>query len=290
MFSKRSATPWLFIAPSLTIFVIFYFFPLVILACSSLSQWDMITTMRFVGMQNYLAILADDLFRKSLLITIVFVFSSVVINVALALGIALLTEKPRSKLANLCRFMIFVPYVVPDAASAGIWNLIFFPLPSSPMNVLLAQFGIGSQAWLGDSNLALPTIVLYYVWKNVGFSTLVYVAGIKAIPRAFYEAAEIDAASRSSIVRHITIPLLKPITLFVVVTSLIAGWQSFTDIYILTRGGPGTATTTLPIYIHHTAFSEGVAGRAAVLALILFAITLTLTVIQIRGMKGERRG
>lgn len=243
--------------------------------------------MRFIGLENYVEVLGDELFSRSLFITVIFVFSSLIINIVLALSVALLTEKAGSKLASLCRFAIFVPYIIPDAASAGIWNLMFFALPSSPMNVLLAQFGIGWQAWLGDANLALPTIILYYVWKNVGFSTLVFVAGIKAIPRVFYDAAEVDGANRSTIARHVTIPLLKPITLFVMVTSLITGWQSFTDIYILTRGGPGTATTTLPIYIYYTAFSEGLAGHAAVVAIVLFLITLALTVLQLRATGGE---
>jgi ABC-type sugar transport system permease subunit len=257
------------------------------LAYAGLTQWDMMSPMRFVGLQNYLEVLGDELFLKSFLTTIIFVFSSVVINVILGLGIALLTEKAGSKLASICRFAVFVPYIIPDAASAGIWNLMFFPLASSPVNVLLTQFGVGWQSWLGDKNLALPTIIFYSIWKNVGFSTLVYVAGIKAISKVFYDAAEVDGAGRLTIARHITIPFLKPITFFILVTSLIAGWQSFTDIFILTRGGPGTATTTLPIYIYFTAFSKGLVGPAAVAAIVLFVITLALTILQFRASRGE---
>lgn len=257
------------------------------LAYASLTQWDMLSPMRFVGLQNYVNVLPDELFLKSLLTTIIFVFSAVIINVILALGIALLTEKPGSKLASLCRFAVFIPYILPDAASAGIWNLMFFPLPSSPVNALLTQFGLEWQGWLADEKLALPTIIFYSIWKNIGFSTLIYVAGIKAISKVFYDAAEVDGASRSTIFRRITIPLLKPITFFILVTSLIAGWQSFTDIYILTLGGPGTATTTLPIYIYNTAFSEGLAGDGAVVAMVLFVITLALTILQFRASRGE---
>ncbi|MEM3407227.1 MAG: sugar ABC transporter permease [Nitrososphaerota archaeon] len=284
---KQSATPWLFIAPSLIIFSIFHFFPLAILIYTSFTRWNLISPPQFIGLENYLRVISDELFIKSLFITIIFVFTSLIINVILSLGIALLTEKPDSKLATLCRFIIFIPYVLPDAASAGIWNLMFFPHPSSPINVLLTQLGIGWQGWIGDKNLALPTIILYYIWKNVGFSTLVYVAGLKAIPKIFYDAAEVDGASRLDAIKHIMVPLLKPITLFILITSLIAGWQSFTDIFILTRGGPGTATTTLSIYIYHTAFGEGLAGRAAVVAIILFIITLILTIIQLKYIKSE---
>jgi ABC-type sugar transport system permease subunit len=287
MHQKRNITPWLFIAPSLAIFTTFHFFPLAILIYASFTKWNLISPPQFIGLENYLKVISDDLFIKSLLITITFVFTSIIINVILSLGIALLTEKPNSKLATLCRFIIFIPYVLPDAASAGIWNLLFFPHPSSPVNVLLSQLGIGWQGWIEDKNLALPTIILYYIWKNVGFSTLVYVAGLKAIPKIFYDAAEVDGASRLDTIKYVIIPLLKPITLFILITSLISGWQSFTDIFVLTKGGPGTATTTLSIYIYHTAFGEGLAGRAAVAAIILFIITLALTIIQLRYIKSE---
>jgi sn-glycerol 3-phosphate transport system permease protein len=283
----KGSTPWLFIIPSLVIFSIFHFFPLAVLAYSSFSNWDLVSLPNLIGLGNYQRVLTDDLFSKSLLITVTFVFSSLAVNVILALCIAILTEHPGSKLATLCRFVVFIPYVLPDAASAGVWNLMFFPYPSSPMNVLLSTFGMVWQGWLGDSRLALPTIILYYIWKNVGFSTLVYVAGLKAIPKPFYDSAEVDGASDFAVTRHITIPLLKPITVFIMVTSLIAGWQSFTDVFILTQGGPGTATTTLPIYIYFMAFLQGQAGQAAVAALILFLITLVLSIAQLRSTRGE---
>ncbi|MGC8870084.1 MAG: carbohydrate ABC transporter permease [Brevinematia bacterium] len=204
-----------------------------------------------------------------------------------ALGLAILTEKPGSKLASLCRFLVFVPYVIPEAASAGVWNLLFFPHPSSPINQLLTTVGLNWQSWLGDKNLALPTIILYYVWKNMGFNTLVYVAGLKAIPKVYYDAADVDGASKVVVFRHITLPLLKPITMFIMVTSFISGWQTFTEVYILTRGGPGTATLTLPIYIYFLAFETGRIGIASVAAIFLFSVTLMLTIIQLKYIKGE---
>jgi len=284
---KYSRVAWLFILPSLLIFSIFHFFPLALLIYVSFCKWDMISFPTFIGLQNYKLILSDDLFLKSLPITLVFVFTSVFVSILLALGVAVLTEKPGSKLASLCRFLVFVPYVIPDAASAGVWNLLFFPHPSSPINQLITAFGLSWQSWLGDKNLALPTIILYYVWKNVGFNTLVYVAGLKAIPKVFYDAANVDGAGKIPVFRHITLPLLKPITLFILVTSFISGWQTFTEVYILTRGGPGTATLTLPIYIYFSAFGTGQLGVASVAAIFLFSVILMLTLIQLKYIKGE---
>jgi multiple sugar transport system permease protein/sn-glycerol 3-phosphate transport system permease protein len=285
--ANQNRVAWLIIVPNLLVFTVFYFFPLALLAYASFSNWDMISLPVFIGIENYVKVFGDELFIKSFLVTVIFVFTSVFVNVLLALGIAILTEKAGSKLASLCRFLVFVPYVVPDAASAGVWNLLFFPYPSSPVNQLLSWFNIGWQGWLGDRNLALPTIILYYIWKNVGFSTLVYVAGLKAIPKAFYDAADVDGADKLTVIRHITVPLLKPITLFIMTTSFISGWQSFTDIYILTRGGPGTATTTLPIYIYYNAFAASFVGRAAVGAIFLFLVTLVLTVVQLRYIRSD---
>lgn len=199
----------------------------------------------------------------------------------------MLTEKPGNMLASFCRLALFTSYVIPDAASAGIWSVTFYSEPASLANQVIGLFGIGWLSWLGDKNLALPTIILYSIWKNVGFGTLIYAAGLKSIPKTYYEVAEVDGASKSTVLRRITLPLLKPIILFITVTSFISGWQAFTEVYILTQGGPGTATLTLPLYIYNTAFSMGNGGYASVAVIFLFLIILSLTIINFKYIRGE---
>jgi multiple sugar transport system permease protein len=155
------------------------------------------------------------------------------------------------------------------------------------VNYLLALAGLSPQKWLHDPVMAMPVIVLYGLWHGVGYTMMIFLAGLQAIPSDLYEAAMVDGADRRASFRHITLPLLRPVTLFVLITSVIASFKVFDAVYVMTRGGPGYATMPMVQYIYMTAFEAFDMGYASALAMVLFAIVLVLTVVQLRVFGAE---
>lgn len=177
--------------------------------------------------------------------------------------------------------MVFAPHVLSGAAIGLAWLFIFDP------NYGLSRFlfelvGATSPAWLTDSDWALPAIMIVYLWKNVGFCAIVYLAGLQNLPRDLYESAALDGAGAWRIFRRITLPLLSPVTFFLVVTTIISSFQAFDVIAVMTDGGPGGATTILSWYVYDKGFIAFQAGPAAAGAVVMFAILLAVTLLQTR--------
>jgi multiple sugar transport system permease protein len=277
----REKTPYFFILPSIILLIIFHFYPICVSIWASFTEWDLIGDMKYIGLENFRNLFTDTRFLKSIYITVIFVVSAVTIEILLAIGMALLFDRS-TKISVFAPFFLFIPYVMPDVAAAGIWGLLFYPFPSSPVNVLTSWLGLGWYGWVQEPSLALPTLIIYSIWKNVGFSTLIIMAGLKAIPKTYYEVGSLDGASRIRLHRYITIPLLKPILLFVLVTSIISGWKAFSFIYILTYGGPGSATTTIVVFIYNAVIGQGMAGYGSAAALILTVILSFLSFLQFK--------
>lgn len=239
---------------------------------------------RWVGLRNYLRMFNDRFFLDSVYVTTIYVFSTVLINMVLGLFFALLLNRP-TRIAALTRALIFLPVVIPEAAAAGTWTIIFAPGPYGYANYILNRLGIPAVKWFDDPNLALVMIIIYSIWKNVGFNTLVLYSALKAIPIEYLESAQVDGASDWHISTRIIIPLLKPIIVFLLVTSVITAWQVFGPVYIITKGGPGNATRVLGIYLYQVAFEEAKAGYGSAIAVFLTAIILILTIIQIKWLR-----
>jgi multiple sugar transport system permease protein len=199
--------------------------------------------------------------------------------VLLSLGLALLLNQ-RIRLRGLYQVVYFVPVVMPAVVSAIIWGLLY--RPSGPVNNLLGLFAVGPLPWLASADYALYGIVIVSIWAAFGYDTLILLAGLQSIPPEYGEAAAIDGASRWRVVRDITLPLLAPRLLFVTATSVAALLTSFVLPYVMTNGGPGTATRVLPLLIYQTGFEFLRAGQASAMAFILLLITLIFTAFQFR--------
>ncbi|MFK7604340.1 carbohydrate ABC transporter permease [Deinococcus sp. SM5_A1] len=277
------AAPYLL--PALLIFVVFTYYPLARVLYLSLTDADMLSAPNWVGLANYRQLLADREFWSSLGITAVFAVGVTALEVGLGLALAFLMNA-RMRTQSLLRGAVFAPVVVSLAATAVIWNYLLNP-NSGPVNRLLEGLGIGGPGWLSDPQTALASVILVAVWKGVGLPAVLFLAGLQGLPAELEEAAAIDGASRATIARRITIPLLAPTTVVVVFVSLIGTFQSYGLVLLLTRGGPAGSTNLLGYSIYQNAFVFFQMGLASALSVVLFALLLTLGIIQLK--LAERR-
>ncbi|WP_415831314.1 carbohydrate ABC transporter permease [Deinococcus frigens] len=277
------AAPYLL--PALLIFVVFTYYPLARVLYMSLTDADMLSAPNWVGLANYRQLLADREFWNSLGITAAFAVGVTALEVGLGLALAFLMNA-RTRTQSLLRGAVFAPVVVSLAATAVIWNYLLNP-NSGPVNRLLEGLGIAGPGWLSDPQTALASVILVAVWKGVGLPAVLFLAGLQGLPGELEEAAAIDGASRATIARRITIPLLAPTTVVVVFISLIGTFQSYGLVLLLTRGGPAGATNLLGYSIYQNAFVFFQMGLASALSVVLFALLLTLGIIQLK--LAERR-
>lgn len=269
----------LFIAPNAVLLAVFAYWPIIFNGYLSLTSWDMLSpTIPFVGLANYADMFADPDFWAVLGRTLL--FSGAVVIGCLVVGLAvavLLNEKLFDR--NIVRAASFAPHILSGVAMGTVWLFIFDP-EIGLMKIVLEQVGIAGPAWMTDSSWALWGLVLVYLWKNIGFIAVVYLAGLQGMPADLYEAAKIDGANGWTLFRRITLPLLSPVTFFVAVVTIIGTFQAFDVIAIMTGGGPGGATTTLSWYIYKQAFQALDAGHAGAGALVMFVILIAITAAQ----------
>jgi len=268
-----------FILPAVAFFAIFNFYAIGYALYLSFTSWDLLTPPRWIGIANYTALLRDPNFLSSLSITLRYTFEAVVPLILISLGLALLLNQ-RVRLSGLYQVIYFVPVVIPAVVAAIIWGLLF--RPSGVVNNAVGVVGVDPLPWLASAEYALHAIVIVSVWGGFGYATLILLAGLQSIPPEYGEAAAIDGASRWRVVRDITLPLLAPRLLFVTATSVAALLTSFVVPFVMTNGGPGTATRVLPLLIYQTGFQFLHAGQASAMAFILLLITLVFTALQFR--------
>lgn len=268
-----------FIAPNFLLLGVFSYWPVLYNAYLSLTDWNMISpVMNFVGLENYRDMFSGGEFGEVMLNTAVFVVGVVGGCMVLGLAIAvLLNQKLRGR--GFGRTMVFAPHVLSGAAIGVVWVFIFDP-NYGISRVFFELLGRASPAWLTDSDWAMPALIIVYLWKNTGFSAIVYLAGLQNMPKDLYESAALDGASGWRVFRSITLPLLSPVTFFLLVTSIISSFQAFDVIAAMTDGGPGNATTILSWYLYEKAFSDFQAGPAAAGAIVMFLILLAVTMLQ----------
>lgn len=272
-----------FILPTLVGFLLFVLGPMLASFVLSMYDWNLLTPPVFVGLGNWQQLFADARIGGVYLTTAKLSLMVVTCNMTLGLGLAvLLDRKMPYLLRNFFRISYFFPYVVSGVAVSLIWTFLF-NRDLGPLNYYLSQLGLSARTnWLNSSQFSPLAIVIADVWKNVGFYVLVFLGGMQAISRDYYEAAEVDGASGWQQFRKITLPLLSPTILFLLVISVIGALQIFEQPQILTNGGPGDATRTVVLYIYEQGFRFFDMGYAATIALSLFVIILILTIIQFR--------
>ncbi len=276
----------LFVGPNILLFAMFSFWPMIYSAYLSLVDWDLISPLKtYVGLANYRYLWHDSAFHKVLLNTLYFTAGAVGGTLVLGLPAALLLNQPlRGR--DGARAVLFAPSLLSGAAISVVWVYIFDPR-FGLLAHLLSSVHLGSPSWLTDPQWAMPAIIIVYVWKDLGFATVIYLAGLQAIPRDLYEAAKVDGAGVLWRFRTVTVPMLSPISFFLVVTSILNTFQAFDIIRVMTQGGPIDSTNTLIYYVYEQGFVAFNAGRAAAASLVLFVAMLAVTLVQLR--YAERR-
>jgi ABC-type sugar transport system permease subunit len=278
------ARPWLYLAPALAVYGLFWVGPAAYSLYLSFFDWDMVSPQKtFVYLDNYRRVLADPVFRVSLVNTVIYVGATVLLGTAIGLGLALVVQSLRRG-REFYRFVVFLPVVTSITVITLIW-LFLLNTQVGVVNQVLRLAGVAGPNWLNSPATALLAIVVVGVWKGFGYNVVLFTAGLEGIDRELYEAAALDGAGRWSAFRHITWPLLTPVTLFVVVVGVIASFQVFATVQIMTRGGPANATNVLVYHIWEAAFRFFDVGYAAALATLLALLVAGLTVFQIR--RGE---
>ena len=270
---------WLFLAPGL--FVIGFFF----LSFTDFDLYALADTgnARVVGLANYRNLLASGVFWKALKNTLVFAFVGGPLTVALSLAAAILVDSRFARLKGLFRTIYFAPVVTTLVAVAVVWRYLYHPR-FGLLNYVLGWVGIGPIDWLGDPRWALSAMILLTIWKNFGYSMILFLAGLQSIPPQLYEAARIDGAGWWREFRHITLPLLAPTFLFVGVITAVGYLQFFSEPYVMTRGegGPVNSTLSIVLFMYKEGFRWWNMGFAASVAFVLFLVILAATWLQIR--------
>jgi multiple sugar transport system permease protein len=283
----RERSAYLFLAPGVIIFSVFTLAALVFAFYLTFHRWSIIEPAKpYVGLTNYDDMVHDERFLQSVLNTIFFTGASVPITMIIGLGLALLLNQPIRGRA-VFRTAYYLPVVTPFVVSALLWKWLYngeFGL----FNYYLLKGHIIDQPllWLSDKDLAMPAVVLMSIWSGVGFSMVVYLAGLQAIPSELYESAKLDGAGALRRVLYITIPMLRPTTLFLLVIGIIGSLQVFTQIFVMTSGGPVNKTTTMVYYMYLWAFKYYDMGYASTLAFGMFAMLLVFTALQLRLFRG----
>lgn len=268
----------LFLLPNALGFLVFSVLAIVAAFVLSFFDWDLLLGAKFNGIANYIQLLSDDVFRAALLNTVYFVVVSVPLTVIIGLAVAVLVNQPLRGM-TFFRSVFLLPYITLTVAISLVWKWLYLP-DVGLINHVLSIFGFHGPAWLTDPIWAMPGIIMLSVWKSFGYNMVLFLAGLQGIPQNLYEAAAIDGANRWQRFRHVTIPLLSPVTFFVVVISTIGSFQVFDQALVMTQGGPGTATTTLVLYIYQVGFQSYHMGYASAIAWVLFAIVFVFTLIQ----------
>jgi len=273
----------LFLAPSLIPLVLFLVLPMLATVGLSFASWDLLTHPRWVGLANYRGLAHDGQFHAALLHTLYFVagYLPLVFCGGLLLALAL---HQRLKGVAWLRTLYFLPVVTSWVVVALVWKWLLNP-QYGIVNRLLGFVGVQGPGWWLDPHWAMPSIILASAWKDIGFTMVIFLAGLQAIPEEYYEAASLDGAGRWSRFRSITFPLLSPASFFVVVISLINNVQVFDQVWVMTQGGPAGSTTVVVQQIVQNAFSFGRMGYAAAMSWVLFAVILIITVVQLRLQK-----
>lgn len=282
---RRKSTPYLMLAPIMAFLVAFMFGPILYALWMSFWRWSLVGGgIRFLGLTNYINAISQPRFIRSLTNSTYYVLATVVFAIPISLFIAVALNGIISRrLRTVFTALYFLPIVTSMVAASIVWRHMYHP-GAGVINFFLGKLGIPAQGWTADPGQAMLAIVIMAIWKNLGFSVVIFLAALQGIPSIFYEAARIDGASKWAIFRRITFPLLQPASLFILVTSVIWGFQIFAPVMLMTEGGPGDSSYVLGYYIYQEAFAFDRMGYAAALAFSMFVILIVVTIVQLRGL------
>ncbi|MCF1741958.1 carbohydrate ABC transporter permease [Paradevosia shaoguanensis] len=281
---KRWIFAMLAILPTLAIFAYVRMYPIADTLRLSLHKWDILSKKKpFIGLANFQELMGDRLFQEALLNTTIIAFGVLIITIPLAMVLAaLIFHRTRSRFAGFYETAVFIPHVVSLVPAAMAWKWIF-DARLGPLNAFLGLFGIQPQAWLFDPVLSVICVIVLCSWQALGYAVLIYIVGFKSLPVSLYEAAKLDGASGPQSFWHLSIPMLKPITLYVSVVTLVSGFNVYAQAFVLAsdaQGAPGRQVRVLVLDMLENSFRNYRVGYAASEAVVLLAIVLVLTLVQ----------
>ena len=285
---RQTLVAYSFIAPNFLGFAVFTLGPIILAFIMAFTEWDGNNPMKFVGLLNFTSIFSDDRFLSSLRNTVVYSIFTVPFTLIAALGLAILLNQ-KIKGRTFFRTVTFFPYVASLVAVAAVWNMLFTPSEEGLINQLLINvFHAEPLKWAASPKTVMLTIVLFSIWKNMGYYMVIYLAGLQGISEDLYEAAALDGAGAWQRFWYVTLPQLKPTTFFVTIMLTISCFKIYDIVYMLAGGSNGVVNKSamvLVYYIYEEAFRNWKLGRASASALVLFLIVLVITLIQFKGEK-----
>ncbi len=272
----------LFLLPSFVLFAVFSFYPMLAAIRLSFFKWDNLAIAPvFNGLNNYIQLFQSERFWNSLRVTFTYMLAVTAISILIGLVLAVLLNNRFLALKSLWRVLFFLPTVTPTVAAAMVWMLLFNPTFGF-INTLLRQVGITGPNWLSSTAWALPTLMTLGIWRRVGFTVIVYLAALQAIPNEYYESAQVDGANAWRAFRHITVPLVAPTTLMLVTLGLIDSFLVFDQVLVMTRGGPADATNVIGQFLYTDAFTLFKMGSGSAIAVVTLLIVASITLVQWR--------
>ncbi len=281
---KQIAWAWTFLALPVIFYVVIRFYPTANAFVLSFQEWNLLGDRRYAGLQNYIRLYEDPTFWKVFRNTFLYLILGTPISLVISFLIAYHLDKIRF-MHGLIRALYFLPFMTTAVAMAWVWRWFYQPVPIGMFNNVLAGFGIEQINFLNSTTNALPSILAPAVWAGLGFQIIIFMAGLRAIPQSYYEAARIDGVSGWTVLTEITIPLLRPTIVFLVVFSSIGFLRIFDQVFNMTTnnpGGPLNSTKPLVLLIYDTAFNGFNMGYAAAQTVVLFTILLIVSLVQLR--------
>jgi multiple sugar transport system permease protein len=289
--NKRARSEWLtayiFLLPNLLGLTVFVFLPIAYAFYVSLHDWNMLSEKSFIGLDNYVRLLSDDAWWKSLYRTFHFSVLYVPSLFILSLLFAVLINALKGRVVGFVRTSFLMPFAITSVISAVIWMFLLDPR-NGYINQILNAIGVENQQFLGSTSQAMYVIAVVILWINLGYNMIIFLSAIKEIPRDYYEAATLDGANSFQIFRRITFPLLKDTSTFILIVSTIASFQVLEQIMVMTRGGPAKATEVSVLYIYNQSFELMNLGYGSALSFVLFLIIFLVSMIQLKFFSGEK--
>ncbi|MGO4370353.1 carbohydrate ABC transporter permease [Paenibacillus sp. 2TAB19] len=270
--------PYLLITPSVVLFAIFILLPILWVLYLSFTNYTMLNAPEWIGFKNFERLWGDEIFHRAIKNTALYWIGTVVPSMVIGLVLANLLAMKLRGLA-VFRALLYLPGVISSVAVAMTWLWLLDPR-QGPINGFLKLIGLEGRNWLQDPNTSLGSVILIGIWVGIGYAMIIFLAGIQSISESLYEAASLDGASALRKFWHITVPLLKPMTLFLFITATIRSFQVFDLVFVLTGGGPANSSTTVVTQIVGASFQEYKMGYASAMAVFLLGATFVVTVIQ----------
>ena len=286
---KKAYWAWLFLAVPIVFFVCVRFYPTFNAAMISFTNWNLLSEPRWVGLANYERMLNDPVFWKVFANTFIYLLVGLPISLILAFVVAYYLDQVRF-MHGLIRGLYFIPYLTTAVAMAWVWRWAYQPAPIGVINSILSNIGLPQQPFLRSPSQALYAVLAPAIWAGMGFQVIIFLAGLRAIPETYYEAARIDGVGKWATLWEITLPLLRPTILFLVVLTSIGLLRIFDQVYNMTvdgQGGPLNSTRPLVVNIYNSAFRDFDMGYATAQTMVLFVVLLVITLAQLRLMRNR---